>query len=120
MKDKNSKIIKSFRHLKISSMIKKRLSELFLDMNDKRVGIITINEVLLSKDLRYAKVYVFFLNNLSIKNTMLLLNKCVPYLRNKLSSKLSLNFIPKINFYYDKSIIINNRIDKLLNNNIEK
>jgi len=86
-------------------------------MNDKRLGIITINYIILSKDLRYAKVYIFSLNNLSVQNTVLILNKSSSYLRNQLSKKLNLNFIPKINFYYDKSILLNNRINNLLNKN---
>ena len=64
-----------------------------------------------------AQIYVFFLNSLSIKDTISILNKSSPYLRNKLSETSKLNFVPKMNFYYDKSIVLNNRIDDLLKKN---
>jgi ribosome-binding factor A len=54
-------------------------------MNDKRLGMISINNVSLSDDLRYAKIYVFFLNNISIKKTIYLLNNSSSYLRSILS-----------------------------------
>lgn len=115
MKKKRDNKIKSFRYLKISSLLKKKLGALLLQINDKRLGIITINSIRLSNDLRHAKVYVFFLNTLSIKQTVLILNNLSSYIRKKLSQSSNLNFIPKISFYYDKSIIVNNRIDNLLN-----
>lgn len=115
MQKNNNITIKSFRSLKLSSILKKKLGVLILNMNDKRFGIISINNVLLSNDLRYAKVYVFFLNNISIKKTIYLLNNSSSYLRNLLSKNSHLNFIPKLNFYYDKSILVNNRINHLLN-----
>lgn len=112
---KNNNQIKSFRALKISSILKKKLGSLLLNMDDKRLGLITINYILLSNDFRYAKVYIFFLNNLSIKETIFLLNKSSSYLRSNLSKSSNLNFIPKLNFYYDKSILVNDRINNLLN-----
>ena len=79
--------------------------------------MITINYILLSNDLRYAKIYVFFLNSLSIKQSINILNKSSSYLRSLLYKNSNLNFVPKLNFYYDKSIIVNNRINYLLNKN---
>ena len=117
MKKKKDEIINSFRYLKISSIIKKKLGMLFLNMNDKRLGIITVNNIILSKDFRYAKIYVFFLNTISIKETISILNNLSSYIRKKLSENSNLNFIPKINFYYDKSIVVNNRIGNLLDKN---
>jgi len=114
MKSDKNLLVKSFRSLKISSIIKKKLSNLLVNMNDKRIGIITINKIIISKDLRYAKIYIFFLNNLSIKETIKILNNSSSYLRNQLSKHSNLNFIPKINFYYDKSIMILDRINSLL------
>ena len=117
MKRDNNTSTKSFRSLKISSIIKRKLGSLFISMNDKRLGIITVNNVLLSKDLRYAKIYIFFLNNLSINETIAILNKSSSYLRKKLLTVSNINYIPQMSFYYDKSIILNNRISALLKNN---
>jgi len=111
---------KSFKILKIESILKKKISEFFLQLSDKRLGIITTSKISLSKDLRYAKVYIFFLNKLSIKETIYILNDFSPYLRKQLSKKSNINFIPKISFYYDKSIILGNRINSLLSNNENK
>ena len=113
----NYNIKKSFRSLKLSSILKKKLGMIFFNMNDKRLGMVSINYIILSKDLRNAKIYVFFLNNLSIKDTISLLNKSETYLRNILSKNSKLNFIPRLTFYYDRSIIVGNRINHLLKKN---
>jgi len=120
MKNRRDITNNSFRYLKITSIIKKKIGSFLINMNDKRLGIITVNNVILSKDLRYAKIYVFFLNTLPIKKTISILNNSVSHIRKKLSESSTLNLIPKINFYYDKSIILNNRIDNLLDNNEDK
>lgn len=120
MKKNNVISSKSFRSLKISSLLKKKIANIFLNINDKRLGIISINYIFLSNDLRNAKIYVFFLNNLSIKKTICLLNNYSKYLRNILSKNSNLNFIPKLYFYYDKSIIVGNRINNLLKMNNDK
>ena len=116
MKKNNSNynIKKSFRSLKLSSVLKKKLGLIFFSMSDKRLGMISINYITLSKDLRNAKIYIFFLNKLSIKETIYILNKSSTYLKNLLSKNSKLNFVPKLTFYYDKSIVVGNRINHLL------
>ena len=55
--------------------------------------IITISEVIVSKDLSYAQVFVSFLetkNSLSVKRLLSLLNKASGYIRKLLSKKLKL------------------------------
>ncbi|QFQ32546.1 30S ribosome-binding factor RbfA [Buchnera aphidicola (Aphis fabae)] len=80
--------------------------------------IITISEVIVSKDLSYAQVFISFLeinNNVSIEKLLTLLNKASGYIRKLLCKKLKLRIIPNIVFYYDDSFIKGNRISLLLN-----
>ncbi|QCI17193.1 30S ribosome-binding factor RbfA [Buchnera aphidicola (Aphis helianthi)] len=85
--------------------------------------IITVSEVVVSKDLSYAQVFVSFLeknHNLSIKKLLNLLNKASGYIRKLLCKKLKLRIIPNIVFYYDDSFSKGNKISLLLNKLIKK
>ncbi|QCI18912.1 30S ribosome-binding factor RbfA [Buchnera aphidicola] len=80
--------------------------------------IITISEVILSKDLSHAQVFISFLksnNDLSKKTLLILLNKASGYIRKILCKKVKLRIIPNIVFYYDNSFSQGNKISLLLN-----
>ncbi|WP_343154067.1 30S ribosome-binding factor RbfA [Buchnera aphidicola (Aphis aurantii)] len=79
--------------------------------------IITISEVVVSKDLSYAQVFISFLkknNNFNSKKILILLNKASGYIRKLLCQKLRLRIIPNIVFYYDDSFEKGNKISLLL------
>ncbi|CAL4324040.1 30S ribosome-binding factor [Buchnera aphidicola (Protaphis terricola)] len=85
--------------------------------------IITVSDVILSKDLSYAQVFISFLeikHNLSIKKLLILLNKSSGYIRKLLCKKMKLRIIPNIVFYYDDSFNKGNKISLLLNKIITK
>lgn len=103
-----------FRLLKINSRLKKKLSASILQMNDKRIGIVSVSHILINKDLKHAKIYVYFLNSISIKNTILILNRSSSYLRNMIAKDGGFNNTPRLSFHYDKSVLVNNRINSLL------
>ncbi|HEY8361347.1 MAG TPA: 30S ribosome-binding factor RbfA [Tissierellaceae bacterium] len=110
---------------RISEEVKKVISELlFNGLKDPRVHPMTsVTEVEVTKDLRYAKIYISVLgNDEDKKNTMEGLESAKGYIRNEIGRKIDLRYVPEPIFYLDESIEHGIYISKLIedvNKNIE-
>jgi len=110
---------------RISEEVKKVISELlFNGLKDPRVHPMTsVTEVEVTKDLRYAKIYISVLgNDEDKKNTMEGLESAKGYIRNEIGRKINLRYVPEPIFYLDESIEHGIYISKLIedvNKNIE-
>ena len=106
------------RSSRVSSQIQKELAQgLQRDIRDPRLGFVTVNEVIVSKDLAVAKVYVTVLNadKASIIENINILNDAAPYLRSELGKRMKMRIIPMLRFYYDDSMDTGLRVAELLN-----
>jgi ribosome-binding factor A len=104
------------RVLRVTEAIKRELS-FILDrqVEDPRIGMVTVTRVDLSDDLRHAKVYVSFLGGDEEKALGLkLLKKARGYLRSELAGRLDLRVVPELMFLIDESAENYLRIEKLL------
>jgi len=105
------------RNARVSSQMQKELS-LILQRNidDPRLGFITINEVVVTKDLAVAKVYVTVLNvdEQGKKANIKLLNELAPVIRHELAKRMRLRHISDLRFYYDDSFDTGMRVAELL------
>ena len=105
------------RNARVSSQMQKELS-LILQRNidDSRLGFITINEVLVTKDLAVAKVYVTVLNvdEQGKRANVKLLNELAPVIRHELAKRMRLRHISELRFYYDDSFDTGMRVAELL------
>lgn len=88
------------------------------EISDSRLGFVTINEVLLSKDLAIAKVYITVLNgNAQAKiDNVKVLNELAPTIRHQMAKRMRLRHISEFRFYYDNSFDTGMRVAELLNN----
>ena len=112
------------RILKISQLIKKTLSEVFLtldfaDEEDESV-IFFINEVSLSRDARIATIFITnFSNKKSISSQQLknIIDNNLSRIKKDFSSRIELRYTPKLKFKLDvereKSFKLEKVIDKL-------
>jgi len=112
------------RILKISKLIKKTLSEVFLtldfaDEEDESV-IFFINEVSLSRDARIATIFITnFSNKKSISSQQLknIIDNNLSRIKKDFSSRIELRYTPKLKFKLDvereKSFKLEKVIDKL-------
>jgi len=112
------------RILKISQLIKKTLSEVFLtldfaDEEDESV-IFFINEVSLSRDARIATIFITnFSNKKSISSQQLknIIDNNLSRIKRDFSSRIELRYTPKLKFKLDvereKSFKLEKVIDKL-------
>ncbi|WP_345315093.1 30S ribosome-binding factor RbfA [Ferrimonas gelatinilytica] len=86
------------------------------EIRDSRLGMVTVNEVEVSKDMGYAKAFVTFLNDdeAEVKAQMAALVELAPMIRSLLASRVKLRVMPEIRFQYDKSLVEGIRMASLV------
>jgi ribosome-binding factor A len=108
----------SRRSERTSKLIQREISGLLeREVNDPRLSkLISVTEVTLSPDLKYAKIFVSTLGDqIGNKEEMLAgFNKASGFLRRELASHLKLRYAPKLSFHYDDSIERGARLLKLM------
>ena len=102
---------------RINEEIAKELSALIRNLKDPRVQdtMISIARVETTPDLRYAKVYVSFLEEDRAKEALKGLKSSAGYLRRELGRNLQLRYTPEIQWAADDSIAYGARLLKLIN-----
>jgi ribosome-binding factor A len=106
----------SRRQRKVGDLIHEELSDLVArKMRDPRVQGVTITEVRVSPDLRYADVYVSKLGGEEeAREAVAGLSAASGYLKRELASRVVLRFLPDLRFHLDRSWQQGSRIDALL------
>ncbi len=102
---------------RVASQMQKELAYVLQrEMHDDRLGFITINEVVLSKDLAVAKIYVTVLNvdDKGKQTNIAALNEVAPNIRSLVASRMRLRHISEFRFYYDNSFDTGMRVTELL------
>lgn len=93
---------------RVADFLRKELSEVMQhEMRDPRVGLASITDVEVSRDLSHAKVFVTVLDCSSAddaKETMSVLNKAAGFFKSKIAKSHSMRITPSIRFYFDESI----------------
>lgn len=77
------------------------------EFTDPTVGMITVSDVSISRDLAYAKVFVTFLNDQDpkvIQQGLLKLEDAKGYIRSLIGKAMRLRIIPELKFCYDESL----------------
>ena len=105
------------RSERVSSQMQKELAfVLQREIDDPRLGFVTINEVVVSKDLAVAKIYITVLNGgeQAKKDNVLVLNELAPVIRHQVAKRMRLRQISEFRFYYDDSFDTGMRVAELL------
>jgi ribosome-binding factor A len=93
------------RGRRIADLIQKELAVLVQrEMKDPRLGMITINDAKVSRDLAYADVYFTMLPEANAETAETVLNDAGGYLRSQLAKIMSTRTTPKLRFHYDSTI----------------
>ena len=102
---------------RINEEIQKELSSLLRNVKDPRVQdtMISITHVETTPDLRYAKVYVSFLQEERAKEAMKGLKSAGGYLRRELGRTLNLRYTPELVWALDDSITYGAKMLELIN-----
>ena len=101
---------------RINEEIQKELSQLLRKVKDPRVQdtMISITRVETTPDLRYAKVFVSFLQEDRAKDAMAGLKSAGGFLRRELGRNLQLRYAPELVWSLDDSIAYGARMLKLI------
>ncbi len=102
---------------RINEEIQKELSALLRKVKDPRVQdtMISITRVETTPDLRYAKIYVSFLQEDRAKDAMKGLKSAAGYLRRELGHALQLRYTPELVWELDDSITYGAHMLELIN-----
>ena len=100
---------------RVAEQIQKSLAMLIQkSLKDPRLGMITVNEVRVTKDLAYADVYFSVFTDEHAKQTELLLSNASSFLRKQLALELSTRITPKLRFRFDASLAQGEKITRAL------
>jgi ribosome-binding factor A len=103
---------------RVSDAIQRLLGTLIpQEIRDPRVGMVNINDVTVTRDMAYAKVYITFVgaeNEAASLEAAAVLNKASGFLRSFLAKELSMRTVPKLQFIYDKTSIRGQQLSSLI------
>jgi len=102
---------------RVAEAIRKEVSMIIHDeIEDPRLGFVTITRVELSADLRNAKIFFSVLGNgEAYKKTKDALDSALGFIRKLISERINLRFSPEIIFRDDRSSEYSVRIEEVLN-----
>ena len=99
---------KSFsRTDRVSQEVKKAVALILQkEFNDPKLGMITVSDVEVSRDIAYAKIYVTFLfdEQEKVDYGMEVLTEASGYIRSLLGKAVKLRVTPELTFVYDKTL----------------
>ncbi|MDR3603934.1 MAG: 30S ribosome-binding factor RbfA [Desulfomonilaceae bacterium] len=104
-----------FRKKRVSELLKQTISDILThNIKDPRVSGVTITDVLMSSDLKSARVYFSSLTDGRMDDHLQGLAKAEGFIRHRLKEELDLKYIPILTFFYDSSFDYSVKISKLL------
>lgn len=104
------------RQQRTADQIQRILSELVLrHMNDPRLLDLTITEVMIDRELKYADVYVQALGDETRQDeVMTALENAIGYFRHELATRMRLRTTPQLHFHWDPRLAHAEEIEKIL------
>src|SRR5690606_33776735 len=100
------------RTQRMADQMQRELAELIhREIKDPRLGMTTVNDVRVSKDLSYADVYVTVLNTANIDDetaaeaSVEVLRNAAGFLRGELGHRIKLRVMPHLRFHYDRTLV---------------
>ena len=111
------------RDLRVADFIRDELASIIQrKMRDPRVGMVSINDARVSKDLSWADVYVSSVETRTAESRAELievLNRASGYFRSELAKRHSMRTTPKPRFHYDEVVEEGPRMEALIDTAIK-
>lgn len=105
------------RTRRIAQQLQQELAQVLQrDIKDPRIGMVTVNDVDVSRDLSYAKVYVTFFeeDKAVVEEKLAALETAAGYVRSLVAGRMKLRVMPEIRFIYDASLVEGMRMSNLV------
>lgn len=101
---------------RLAEQIKEEVSLIIAgEVEDPRVGSVTVTDAKLSADLRHAKIYVSVIGNADeIKGSLAALRHASGFIRAQLGAVLRMRHTPELHFAHDETEVRAARIEELL------
>lgn len=109
------------RGRRIADHIQRELASLIqFEVKDPRIGMVTLSEVKVSRDLAYADVYFTMFPSEDNLQATRLLNNAAGFLRTRLAKILSTRITPRLRFHFDETIENGRKLSKAIDDAIKK
>ncbi|NLJ81263.1 MAG: 30S ribosome-binding factor RbfA [Firmicutes bacterium] len=104
------------RHVRVGEEIKREISVIIAnEVKDPRLGMISITDVDVSRDLSFAKIFFSMLGDEQERKTTLSgLDRAKGFIRSELAKRIRVRHIPELTFHFDPSLEEGARINALL------
>ena len=104
------------RPQRVAGLLKTEISNIIQTrIKDPLVGFVTVTDVVLSEDLRLAKVYISVLGDeTQMENSLKGLQRARAFIQKELGSRIRLRYLPVLAFYLDESLAYGANIDRIL------
>ncbi|HGS4534265.1 TPA: 30S ribosome-binding factor RbfA [Vibrio cholerae] len=105
------------RTQRVAQQLQKELAMILQrEVRDSRLGMVTISDVEVSRDLAYAKVFVTFLciSEQTPESCLAALREHEVQIRMMLGKQIRLRLTPEIRFYYDNTLVEGMRMSNLV------
>ncbi len=103
------------RGQKVGDLIQREWASLIQrEVKDPRIGMVTINEANVSRDLAFADIYFTVLPAEDVTSVEETLNQAAGFLRSQLAKVLNTRTTPKLRFHYDATIENGARISRAI------
>jgi len=101
---------------RLGEQIREEVSQIILgELNDPRIGFVTVTDVEVSSDLRNARVFVSILgNDEEVARSLGALKAAAGFIRWHLGQSLNLRHLPELHFAHDKTARTATRIEEIL------
>ena len=108
---------------RVADFLQRELAQLIqFEVRDPRVGMASIRDVEVTRDLAHAKVFVTFVGKETEKEceeAAEVLNGAAGFLRTQVAKVTNMRSVPKLRFYYDKSVREGTRLSALIDRAID-
>lgn len=103
------------RAYKVAEKIRSVIASTLMHANDARFSMVTITSVVVSKDLRNAKVYWVVSGDAHrIKEAEEAFSNAGGMLRRAIASELTMRFVPELIFFYDDTLDTVEKVESLM------
>ena len=103
------------RSERVAAQLKRELAMMIRnEIKDPRVGMVSVLDVTLSKDLEHAKVWFDVLNAEQGKEIEEALNHAAGFLRRAVGRAMKLRAVPTLRFYYDDTQARGTELSRLI------
>ncbi|MCB1763723.1 MAG: 30S ribosome-binding factor RbfA [Gammaproteobacteria bacterium] len=101
---------------RVGAQIQREIANLVREeLDDPRLGMITIQAVKVVRDFSHAKIYFTAMaGSLGMAETTRLLNDAAPFFRHELGRRMKLRTLPELHFVYDESVEQGERLASLI------